>query len=190
MWQFRTGKSILTRDEYVTAVANIAQEEDSPDLGSGPQELHNAHTKSEGHKEDGTLSPRRQTQDSHRVTFTIWVEDTGSEVDEECTKTTVTMSERSVQCMEEASVAKQAWMQHLQSAEEAAGVVRGLEQDLRQLRDKDQVQTLHSLLTRTGKGRDLTRGEVEGLLREGRDWIKISMQPCLEEVRSWRGEAS
>ncbi len=92
-----------------------------------------------GHEEDGKLSPRRQTQDSHRVTFTLWVEGTGPEADEGCTKTTVTMSERSLQCMEEASVAKQAWVQHLQAAEVAAGEVRGLEQDLRQLRDKDQV---------------------------------------------------
>ncbi len=93
-------------------VANNAPEEAPSDLGSGPQELHNAHTKDVGHEEDGTLSPRRQTQDTHRVTFTLWVEDTGSEVDEGLTKATVTRSERSLQCMEEASVSKQTWVQH------------------------------------------------------------------------------
>jgi hypothetical protein len=141
------------------------------------QEQDNAHTKSVGPEEDGTLSPRRQTQGSLRVTFALWVEDTGSEADEGRTKATVTRSERSLQCMEDASMAKQVWTQHLQATEAAAGAVRGLEQDLRQLRDKDRVQTLLSLLTRTAKGWDLTRGDVEGLLREGRDWIKNSMQP-------------
>ena len=70
------------------------------------------------------------------------------------------------------------------------GMDRGLEQDLQQLRDKDRVQTLLSLLTRTSKGRVLTRGDVEDLLHEGREWIRNSMQPCLQEVRGWRGEAS
>ncbi len=54
---------------------------------------------------------------------------------------------------------KQAWTQHLQAAEAAAGADQGLEQDLRQLRDKDRVQVLLSLLTRTlGDGRDPTLG--------------------------------
>ena len=76
----------------------------------------------------------------------------------------------------------QVWTQHLQVAETAVDVDRGLEQDLRQVRDKDRVQTLLSLLTRTGKGQDLTRGDAEDLLREGRDWIKNLMQPCLQET--------
>jgi hypothetical protein len=67
---------------------------------------------------------------------------------------------------------------------------RGLEQDLKQLKDKDRVQTLLSLLTRTSKGQVLTRGDVEGLLHEGRQWIRNYMQPCLQEVRRWRGEDS
>jgi hypothetical protein len=35
-------------------------------------------------------------------------------------------------------------------------------------------------------------GEVEGLLREGREWIKNSMQPCLQETSlgSWGGKTS
>ena len=85
---------------------------------------------------------------------------------------------------------KQTWTQHLKEMEAAGGMDREPEQDLWQLRDKDQVQTLLSLLTRTSKGRDLTRGEMEDLLREGRVWIKSLMQPCLQEVRGWKGEAS
>ena len=87
-------------------------------------------------------------------------------------------------------MAKQAWTQHLKEMEVTGGRDRESEQALRQHRDKDQVQTLLSLLTRTSKGRDFTRGEVEDLLREGRVWIKILMQPCLQEVRGWKGEAS
>jgi hypothetical protein len=99
-------------------------------------------------------------------------------------------SERSLQYMEEASMAKEAWTQHLKKVEAAGGIDRESEQVLRQLRDKDQVHTLLSLLTRIRKGRDVTRGEVEDLLHEGRVWIKSLMQPCLQEVRGWRGEAS
>ena len=172
------------------AVAKNALGEAPFDVGSGPQEQHNTHAESVGLEEDGTLSPRRQTQGSRRVTFALWVEGTGSETDEGYTKATVTRNERSLQCMEDASVAKETWTHHLQATETATGVDRGLEQDLRQLRDKDRVQTLLSLLTRTGKGRDLTRRDVEDLLREGRDWIKNLMQSCLQEARSWKGEAS
>jgi hypothetical protein len=118
------------------------------------------------------------------------VEVTGSEADEGHTKATMTRNERSLQCMEDACVDKQVWTQHLQETETTTGVDRGLEQDLRQFRDKDRVRTLLSLLTRTGKGRDLTRGDVESLLREGRDWIKNLVYPCLQEVRSCRGESS
>ncbi len=85
---------------------------------------------------------------------------------------------------------KQAWTQHLKEMETAGGIDRESDQDLRQLKDKNQVQTLLSLLTRISKGRDFTRGEVEDLLHEGRVWIKSFMQPCLQEVRGWRGEAS
>jgi hypothetical protein len=99
-------------------------------------------------------------------------------------------SERSLQYMEEASMAKEAWTQHLKKVEAAGGIDRESEQVLRQLRDKDQVHTLLSLLTRIRKGQDVTRGEVEDLLHEGRVWIKSLMQPCLQEVRGWRGEAS
>ena len=47
----------------------------------------------------------------------------------------------------------------------------GRGQELKQLKDKDRVQTLLSLLTRVGVRRDPTLGEAEGLLREGREWI-------------------
>ncbi len=87
-------------------------------------------------------------------------------------------------------MSKQAWTQHLQTVEATVGMDRGPEQNLRQVRDKDRVQTFLSLLTRTSKGRDLTRGDVEDLLREGREWIENLMQPYLQEVRGWRGEAS
>jgi hypothetical protein len=87
-------------------------------------------------------------------------------------------------------MAKQAWTHHLKEMEEKGGRDREQEQDLRQLRDKDQAQTLLSLLTRTSKGRDFTRGELEDLLREGRVWIERLMQPCLQEIRGWKGEAS
>jgi hypothetical protein len=88
------------------------------------------------------------------------VEGTGTEAEEGHTKTTVTKSERSLQCMEDASAAKQTWTQHLQEEEEAGGLDRGLEQDLQQLRDRDRGQTLLSLLTRTSKGRAITRGDA------------------------------
>ena len=113
-----------------------------------------------------------------------------TEADEGHTKAMVTRSERSLQYLEEASMAKQAWTQHLKEMEESGGRDRDPEQDLRQLRDKDQAQTLLSLLTRTIKGRDFTRGEMEDLLREGRVWIESLMQPCLQEVRGWKGEVS
>jgi hypothetical protein len=154
------------------------------------EEKSRVNTKGEGSEEDGTPSSSRLSQDSHRVTFTLWSEGTGTEADEGLTKAMMTKSERSLQYMEEASMAKQAWTQHLKEMEVAGGMDREPEQDLRQLRDKDQVQTLLSLLTWTSKGRDFTRGEVEDLLREGRVWIKSLMQPCLHEVRGWRGEAS
>jgi hypothetical protein len=64
-------------------------------------------------EEDGTLSLSRQTQGSRSVTFALWVEDTGTEADEGHTKAMVTQNERSLQCMEDASVVKQTWAQDL-----------------------------------------------------------------------------
>ena len=43
-------------------------------------------TQGEGPEEDGTPSPSRLAQGSRRVTFTLWAEDTGTEVDEGLTK--------------------------------------------------------------------------------------------------------
>ena len=128
------------------------------DVGPVPQEQHDTRALGEGVEEDGTPSQSRRAQGSRRVTFALWEEGAGTEADEGCTKAMVTRSERSLQYMEEASMAKEAWTQHLKEVEEAGGRDRELEQDLRHLRDKDQVQTLLSLLTRTSKGRDFTRG--------------------------------
>ena len=185
----RADISIVPRDERERALAeNVAR---SPcETGPVSQEQYQTGTQGEGPEEDRTPSPSRLAQGSRRVTFTLWAEDTGTEADEGRTKAMVTKSERSLQYMEEASMAKQAWTQHLKEMEVAGGRDRESEQALRQHRDKDQVQTLLSLLTRTSKGRDFTRGEVEDLLREGRVWITSLMQPCLQEVRGWKGEAS
>jgi hypothetical protein len=160
------------------------------DVGPVSQEQHNTRTHGEGSEEDGTLSLSRQVQGSRRVTFPLWMEGVGTESEEGHTKAKVTRSERSLQYMEEASMAKQAWTQHLHKLESTGGMDWEPEEDLRQLRDKDQVQTLFALLTRTRKGRDLTRGDVRDLLHEGREWITSQMQPCLQEVRGWRGEVS
>jgi hypothetical protein len=132
----------------------------------------------------------RQNQGSRRVTLTVWSEGTGTEGGEGCTKAKTTRSERSLQSMENVSTAKLAWTQHIQTVGVTTGTDQGLEQDLRQLRDKDQVQTLLSLLTRTGGGRDPTWEEVEGLLREGSDWIQNAVQPCPQEARRWSGMVS
>ena len=56
------------------------------------------------------------------------MEGTGTEADEGHTSTTVKKSERSLQCMEDASAAEQMWTQHLQEEEEAEGLDRGPEQ--------------------------------------------------------------
>jgi hypothetical protein len=93
----------------------------SSGVWSGPQERQNKCTQGAGTEEDGTLPLGRQSQSSRRVTFTLWVEGTGTEVEEGHTKTTVTKSERSLQCMEDASATKQTWTQHMQEAEEAGG---------------------------------------------------------------------
>ncbi len=78
-------------------------------------------------------------------------------------------------------MAKQACTQHLKAMETAGGIDRESEQDLRQLRDKDQAQTLLSLLTRISKGRDFTMGEVEDLLHEGRVGSKASCNPVCKK---------
>ena len=119
------------------------------DQGSDSQDQYNTLTQDAGLEEDGTLSLSRQTQGSRRVTFALWVEGTGTEADEGRTKATVTKSERSLQYMEDASAVKQAWAQHLQAAETAVGMDRGLEQDLQKIRDKDRVQTVHRRFSRS-----------------------------------------
>jgi hypothetical protein len=176
---------MVSRDEQDRALTRAPYE-----AGPVSQEQCKTGTRGEGSGEDGTSSLSRLAQGSHRVTFTLWTEGTGSEANEGCTKAMMTKSERSLQYMEEASMAKEAWTQHLKEMEAEGGIDRESEQVLRQRRDKDQVHTLLSLLTRISKGRDFTRGEVEDLLHEGRVWIKSLMQPCLQEVRGWRGEAS
>jgi hypothetical protein len=157
--KFRAGGSGVTRDEEMGPAENVV---------SDPQERQNERTQGAGPEEDGTLPLSRQSQSSRRVTFALWVEGTGTEAEEGHTKTTVTKSERSLQCMEDASAAKQTWTQHLQEEEEAGGLDRGLEQDLQQIRDRDRGQTLLSLLTRTSKGRTITRGDAGiSFMREG-----------------------
>ena len=92
-----------------------------------------------------------------------------------------------MQSLEEATQAKQAWSHYVQVAE-ASGIVEvGLGQELKQLKDKDRVQTLLSLLTGVGVHRVPTWGEGETLLREGRRWIQNILQLCLQEARN-RGE--
>jgi hypothetical protein len=176
---------MVSRDEQERALTRAPD-----DVGPVSQEQCKTSTRGEGSGEDGTSSLSRLAQGSSRVTFTLWTEGEGSEANEGYTKAMMKKSERSLQYMEEASMAKEAWTQHLKKVEAAGGIDRESEQVLRQLRDKDQVHTLLSLLTRIRKGRDVTRGEVEDLLHEGRVWIKSLMQPCLQEVRGWRGEAS
>jgi hypothetical protein len=185
----RADISMVSRDEQEMVSAKAVVRAPSH-AGPVPQEQNDMCALGEGVEEDGTPSPSRQAQGSRRVTFALWEEGAETEVDEGRTKAMVTRSERSLQYMEEASMSKQAWTQHLKEMEEAEGRDREPEQDLRQLRDKDQAETLLSLLTRTSKGRDFTRSEMEDLLREGRVWIESLMQPCLQEVRGWKGEAS
>jgi hypothetical protein len=147
---------MVSRDEQERAlVENMTR---APyEAGPVSQEQCRTGTRGERSEEDGTPPLSRLAQGSHRVTFTLWTEGTGTEANEGCTKAMMTKSARSLQYMEETSMAKQTWTQHLKEMETAGGVDRESEQDLRQLRDKDQVQTLLSLLTRTSKGRDFTR---------------------------------
>ena len=178
------------RDEQEISVDNSAPGWSPSDHRTGSQEHQSTHTDSRGTEETGTQSPRRQNQGPRRATLTVWAEGTGTEGDEGCTKAKATRSELSHQIMEDASTAKLAWTQYIQAAGATAGTDQGQEQDVRQIRDKDQVQTLLSLLTRIGGGRDPTWEEVEGLLREGSDWIQNVVQPYLQEVRSWGGMSS
>jgi hypothetical protein len=92
------------------------------DVGPVSQEQHKTRTPGEGSEEDGTLSLSRQAQGSRRVTFALWTEGTGTEADEGHTKATVTRSERSLQYMEETSMAKETWTQDLQEMESAGGM--------------------------------------------------------------------
>ena len=83
--QFRAGSSRVTRDEQeMTLENNVVRT--SGDQGSDSQEHHNMRTQDTGLEEDGTLSLSRKTQGSRRVTFTSWVEGTGTEADEGRTK--------------------------------------------------------------------------------------------------------
>ncbi len=125
----RTDITMVPRDEQERAlVENVVR---AP-YESRPvsQEQYKTDTQGEGSEEDGTLPPRRQVQGSRRVTFTLWAEGTGTEADEGHTKAMMTKSELSLQYMEESSMAKQAWTQHLKEMEAAGVMDREPEQDL------------------------------------------------------------
>ncbi len=66
----------------------------------------------------------------------------------------------------------------------------GLQQELQQLRDRDRVQKLISLMARTSRGHALTWKEGEEFLREGRGWVREILHPCLREARTREGKSS
>jgi len=79
---------------------------------------------------------------------------------------------------------------HIRGAEGVASADLGLQQELKQLRDRDRVQKLLSLVARTTNGQVLTWKEGEDFLREGRDWIREVLHPCLRKARTREGESS
>jgi hypothetical protein len=95
-----------------------------------------------------------------------------------------------MQSLEDASGTKEAWIQHVRELEEVANAEWGLQQELQQLRDRDRVQKLISLMSRTSRGHALTWKEGEDFLRKGRDWVREILHPCLREARTREGKSS
>ncbi len=79
----------------------------------------------------------------------------------------------------------------MQEAEALGSADTELGQELKQLKEKDRVKTMFSLLTRIGVVVSL-RGKREKVfsVREGRCWIHNILQPCLQEKRNRGGMVS
>ena len=95
-----------------------------------------------------------------------------------------------MQSLEDASGAKKAWTQHVRELEEVDNAEPGSQQELQNLRDRDSVQKLISLMARSSRGHTLTLKEGEDFLREGRDWVCKILHPCLREARTREGKSS
>ena len=154
--------------------------------GEDPQERHEAHRVKGGRDNDG-VSPKFSSQGSRRVTLTLWTEGEDGEGSKEGPKMRVPRSERSAQCLEDASQAKQEWVDHIRATEAQDSTNRERGQELQHIKERDRVKTLLSLLKSAGAHRTYTVEEGQDLLREGSVWIHIIMRPCLQAART-RGD--